>query len=183
MPMCPCAHAPMHIPLGGAVHTCCAPVLRPPQHCCPVPKGAEREVKIEKKQRGASTLATSTMRCSLQPCTLPWRLTCRQGRVLQCGGGGGHHACAAGCAGPAPAGERPLAASPVVGTVHQLSTVCLPTWMALRHCLLAQVPGREVALLCQKVENLVVGAPCGIMDQASKGRHLSYAAHLPTKHG
>jgi len=26
---------------------------------------------------------------------------------------------------------------------------------------------REVALLCQKVENLVVGAPCGIMDQMS----------------
>lgn len=25
--------------------------------------------------------------------------------------------------------------------------------------------GRELALLCQKVENLVVGAPCGIMDQ------------------
>jgi galactokinase len=25
--------------------------------------------------------------------------------------------------------------------------------------------GREIALLCQKVENLVVGAPCGIMDQ------------------
>lgn len=27
------------------------------------------------------------------------------------------------------------------------------------------LPGRELALLCQKVENLVVGAPCGIMDQ------------------
>ncbi len=27
------------------------------------------------------------------------------------------------------------------------------------------LPGREVALLCQKVENLVVGAPCGVMDQ------------------
>ena len=25
--------------------------------------------------------------------------------------------------------------------------------------------GRELALLCQKVENLVVGAPCGVMDQ------------------
>lgn len=25
--------------------------------------------------------------------------------------------------------------------------------------------GREIALLCQKVENLVVGAPCGLMDQ------------------
>jgi hypothetical protein len=28
------------------------------------------------------------------------------------------------------------------------------------------LPGRELAILCQKVENLVVGAPCGIMDQA-----------------
>lgn len=27
------------------------------------------------------------------------------------------------------------------------------------------LPGRELALLCQKVENCVVGAPCGIMDQ------------------
>ena len=25
--------------------------------------------------------------------------------------------------------------------------------------------GRELAMLCQKVENLVVGAPCGVMDQ------------------
>ncbi len=28
-----------------------------------------------------------------------------------------------------------------------------------------QIAGRDLALLCQKVENLVVGAPCGIMDQ------------------
>jgi L-arabinokinase len=28
-----------------------------------------------------------------------------------------------------------------------------------------EIDGRELALLCQKVENLVVGAPCGIMDQ------------------
>jgi L-arabinokinase len=28
-----------------------------------------------------------------------------------------------------------------------------------------QIEGRELALLCQKVENLVVGAPCGVMDQ------------------
>ncbi len=27
------------------------------------------------------------------------------------------------------------------------------------------IAGRELALLCQKVENLVVGAPCGVMDQ------------------
>jgi len=28
-----------------------------------------------------------------------------------------------------------------------------------------KVPPRELAILCQKVENLIVGAPCGIMDQ------------------
>ncbi|HMO57432.1 MAG TPA: hypothetical protein PKC19_08760, partial [Roseiflexaceae bacterium] len=27
------------------------------------------------------------------------------------------------------------------------------------------LPGRELAILCQQVENLVVGAPCGVMDQ------------------
>jgi L-arabinokinase len=27
------------------------------------------------------------------------------------------------------------------------------------------LPPREIAILCQKVENLVVGAPCGVMDQ------------------
>jgi L-arabinokinase len=28
-----------------------------------------------------------------------------------------------------------------------------------------EVEGRELALLCQRVENLIVGAPCGVMDQ------------------
>jgi galactokinase len=28
-----------------------------------------------------------------------------------------------------------------------------------------ELSGRELAILCQKVENLVVGAPCGVMDQ------------------
>src|SRR6185436_5452937 len=28
-----------------------------------------------------------------------------------------------------------------------------------------EVSPREIALLCQRVENLVVGAPCGVMDQ------------------
>ncbi|GHO89040.1 galactokinase [Dictyobacter formicarum] len=28
-----------------------------------------------------------------------------------------------------------------------------------------QLSGREMAILCQKVENLIVGAPCGVMDQ------------------
>src|SRR4029078_10582211 len=28
-----------------------------------------------------------------------------------------------------------------------------------------EIDGRDKALLCQRVENLVVGAPCGVMDQ------------------
>src|SRR5256886_8182665 len=28
-----------------------------------------------------------------------------------------------------------------------------------------ELEGRELAILCQRVENLIVGAPCGIMDQ------------------
>lgn len=32
-----------------------------------------------------------------------------------------------------------------------------------------EIQPRELALLCQKVENLVVGAPCGIMDQMTSG--------------
>jgi L-arabinokinase len=28
-----------------------------------------------------------------------------------------------------------------------------------------EIGPREIALLCQRVENLVVGAPCGVMDQ------------------
>ena len=36
---------------------------------------------------------------------------------------------------------------------------------ALRRIARLDVPPRDMALLCQKVENLVVGAPCGVMDQ------------------
>ena len=36
---------------------------------------------------------------------------------------------------------------------------------ALAGLLGLQLMGRDVALLCQKAENLVVGAPCGVMDQ------------------
>lgn len=32
-----------------------------------------------------------------------------------------------------------------------------------------EIQPRELALLCQKVENLIVGAPCGIMDQMTSG--------------
>lgn len=36
---------------------------------------------------------------------------------------------------------------------------------ALAGLLGQELPGRDLALLCQKVENLIVGAPCGVMDQ------------------
>jgi galactokinase len=39
------------------------------------------------------------------------------------------------------------------------------TMMAVCAAYDVDVEDREIALLCQKVENLVVGAPCGVMDQ------------------
>ena len=39
-----------------------------------------------------------------------------------------------------------------------------------------ELEGREAALLCQKVENLVVGAPCGVMDQMTAA--CGTAGHL-----
>lgn len=36
---------------------------------------------------------------------------------------------------------------------------------AIRAVLGVELDGRELALLCQRAENLVVGAPCGVMDQ------------------
>jgi galactokinase len=39
-----------------------------------------------------------------------------------------------------------------------------------------ELEGREAALLCQKVENLVVGAPCGVMDQMTAA--CGIAGHL-----
>lgn len=32
-----------------------------------------------------------------------------------------------------------------------------------------EVAGRKLAIMCQQAENLVVGAPCGIMDQVWNG--------------
>ncbi len=39
------------------------------------------------------------------------------------------------------------------------------TMQALAAAYDVKLEGRELALLCQKVENLIVGAPCGVMDQ------------------
>jgi L-arabinokinase len=38
------------------------------------------------------------------------------------------------------------------------------------------IPPREMGLLCQKIENLVVGAPCGVMDQMTSA--CGHAFHL-----
>jgi Galactose-1-phosphate uridyl transferase, N-terminal domain/GHMP kinases C terminal len=40
-----------------------------------------------------------------------------------------------------------------------------PHWQAVTAVFDVNIEGRDKALLCQKVENLVVGAPCGVMDQ------------------
>ncbi len=58
--------------------------------------------------------------------------------------------------------------------------------VAAMHALAAVLPAgtirdaRELALLCQRVENLVVGAPCGVMDQmtAAAGRRDTLLALL-----
>ncbi|HEX8200469.1 MAG TPA: galactokinase family protein [Isosphaeraceae bacterium] len=50
------------------------------------------------------------------------------------------------------------------------------TMQALAHLLGVALGGAELARLCQKVENLVVGAPCGIMDQMASA--LGRANHL-----
>lgn len=49
--------------------------------------------------------------------------------------------------------------------VSSSAAIEVATMQALAALYGLSLPGRELALLCQKVENLVVGAPCGIMDQ------------------
>jgi L-arabinokinase len=49
--------------------------------------------------------------------------------------------------------------------VSSSAAIEVATMQALRALGGLELGGRELALLCQKVENLVVGAPCGIMDQ------------------
>jgi galactokinase len=39
------------------------------------------------------------------------------------------------------------------------------TMIAVGGALALQIPEREMAMLCQRAENVVVGAPCGVMDQ------------------
>lgn len=51
-----------------------------------------------------------------------------------------------------------------VSSSAALEVACMRAACAL---LGVQLPPRELAILCQKAENLVVGAPCGVMDQMS----------------
>src|SRR5215470_2562766 len=46
-----------------------------------------------------------------------------------------------------------------------------------------RVEAQEMALLCQKAENLVAGAPCGVMDQMTSvcGEAISARASLPAR--
>jgi galactokinase len=64
--------------------------------------------------------------------------------------------------------------------VSSSASVEVATMSALAAAYGASLDGRRLALLCQKVENLVVGAPCGIMDQMASalGQHGALLALL-----
>lgn len=49
--------------------------------------------------------------------------------------------------------------------VSSSAAIEVSTMKAMLGALQIELPGRDLALLCVKVENLVVGAPCGTMDQ------------------
>jgi galactokinase len=49
--------------------------------------------------------------------------------------------------------------------VSSSAAIEVATMMAIAATFEIELSARELAILCQKVENLVVGAPCGIMDQ------------------
>jgi L-arabinokinase len=54
---------------------------------------------------------------------------------------------------------------PVGKGVSSSAALEVATMQAICGLLGLRLPGRRVALLCQLVENMVVGAPCGVMDQ------------------
>lgn len=51
--------------------------------------------------------------------------------------------------------------------VSSSAAIEVATMNAIRAAFEIKIAPRELAILCQKVENLIVGAPCGIMDQMS----------------
>ena len=54
---------------------------------------------------------------------------------------------------------------PVGKGVSSSAALEVATMQAVAGLFDLQLDGRELALLCQQVENLIVGAPCGVMDQ------------------
>jgi galactokinase len=71
------------------------------------------------------------------------------------------------CGAHIPRGVRLLLASDVPPGKGVSSSAALEVaaMQAVGRLLGLRLEGRQLALLCQKVENLVVGAPCGVMDQ------------------
>jgi L-arabinokinase len=69
---------------------------------------------------------------------------------------------------------------PVGKGVSSSASLEVATMQALCGMLNIALDGRKLALLCQKAENLVVGAPCGVMDQmtAACGRQQQLMALL-----
>jgi L-arabinokinase len=49
--------------------------------------------------------------------------------------------------------------------VSSSAAIEVASMRAIASLLGVEIEGRDLAILCQKVENLVVGAPCGVMDQ------------------
>ncbi len=74
-------------------------------------------------------------------------------------------------AAPPPTGQPPSPPLPAGKGVSSSAAIEVAVMSALLAAYDIQVEGRELALLCQKAENLVVGAPCGIMDQVRGGGH------------
>ncbi len=54
---------------------------------------------------------------------------------------------------------------PIGKGVSSSAALEVATMQALAALFHLELDGRELALLCQRVENLIVGAPCGVMDQ------------------
>lgn len=70
---------------------------------------------------------------------------------------------------PWPRGAALLIASdlPISSGVASSASLEVAVMTALAEAAGASLPGEELARLCQRVENHVVGAPCGIMDQVT----------------
>ncbi len=69
---------------------------------------------------------------------------------------------------------------PVGKGLSSSAAVEVSTMQALAALAGVAIPGRDLALLAQQVENLVVGAPCGVMDQMTSacGRRDAFLALL-----